>query len=198
LRVGWETRWQHKYLKPSLGLLRDGLASRSGECHSSHRRKSAQAHQTAFRCWECGGGSRDRRGRLGNTPPFPPPRPTAAPQWVGVSPAGSRSARVQPARRGERRSSGRGAGRAWWLWEWLGRLEQLQKVSKSTSLSPTKLIRQIEGELAKHSEFSEKQHPSLHLAPRDWQKEKKPRSQKKARKYPRHQSHNSHYCNIQS
>jgi hypothetical protein len=25
----------------------------------------------------------------------------------------------QPARRGERKSSGVGAGRAWWLWEWL-------------------------------------------------------------------------------
>jgi len=29
--------------------------SRSGECHSSHTHRNAQAHQTGFRCWGCGG-----------------------------------------------------------------------------------------------------------------------------------------------
>ena len=40
--------------------------SRSGECQSSHTHKTAQAHQTGFRCWGSGGDSRGRRGRLGS------------------------------------------------------------------------------------------------------------------------------------
>ena len=35
--------------------LRDGPASLSGACHSSYTHRNAQAHQTGFRCWECGG-----------------------------------------------------------------------------------------------------------------------------------------------
>jgi hypothetical protein len=41
--------------------LKAGLASRSGGCHSSHTHKTALAHQTAFRCWRCGGDARGRR-----------------------------------------------------------------------------------------------------------------------------------------
>jgi len=67
-----------------------------------------------------GSGKAGKRGRLGNTPPFPQSRPTAARHSLGASPAGSRSAQAQPARQGGRRSSGEGAGRGWWLWGWLG------------------------------------------------------------------------------
>ena len=51
--------------------------------------------------------------------PSPQSRPTAALQWVGVSPAGSQSAQAPPRLRGGRRRIGEGAGRAGWLWEWL-------------------------------------------------------------------------------
>ena len=34
--------------------------------------------------------------------------------------AGTRLPEGKPARRGGRRRIGVGAGRAWWLWEWLG------------------------------------------------------------------------------
>jgi hypothetical protein len=64
--------------------------SRSGECHNSHRHKTAQAHQTGCRCWESGGDARGKRARIGNTPPFPQSRPRAARLRLGVSPAGSR------------------------------------------------------------------------------------------------------------
>jgi len=57
------------------------------------------------------------------TPPFLPPRPTAARHLLDASPAGSGSARGRRPRQGGRRSSegdGLGdAGRAGWLWEWL-------------------------------------------------------------------------------
>ena len=107
LDIGWLLWSQLSKIKPRLGSSASRLASRSGECHNSHRHKTALAHQRAFRCWGCGGDSRGRRGRLVNTPPFPQSRPTAARQWVGVSPAGSRSARGQPARRvGRRRLEG--------------------------------------------------------------------------------------------
>jgi len=121
LDIGWLTQGSHSKIKPSLGSSGSGLASRSGECHSSQPRKSVQAPQRAFRCWGCGGGSRGRRAPPGNKPPFPQVRPTAAHLRVGASPAGSRSARGQPARRGGKRRLGGGAGRAWWLWKWLGR-----------------------------------------------------------------------------
>ena len=52
-------------LKPSLGSLSDGLASRSGGCHSSHTHKTALAHRTGFRCAVNGGGNRDRWDRPG-------------------------------------------------------------------------------------------------------------------------------------
>ena len=95
--------------------------SRSGECHSSHTHKTAQAHQTGFRCAGCGGDARDRRARSGNRPPFPQSRLAAVRHLVAVSPAGSQSARAPPRLRDGRRRLGGGAGRAWWLWEWLQR-----------------------------------------------------------------------------
>ena len=77
LSVGWLTQGNHATIKPSLGSLKSGLASRSGECRSSHTHKNAQAPQTASRCWRSGGDSRGKRGRIGNTPPFPQPHPRA-------------------------------------------------------------------------------------------------------------------------
>jgi len=52
--------------------------------------------------------------------PFGQSRPRAAPHLLGVSPTASQLAQGQPAQRGGRRMLGGGAGRAWWLWEWLG------------------------------------------------------------------------------
>ena len=96
---------------PSLGPLASGLASLSGECHSSHRHQTAQAHPEAFRCWVRGGGSHDKRGRPGNTSPFPQSHPTATRHPLGVAQASSRSA-----------GGGLGnAGKAWWLWGWLAK-----------------------------------------------------------------------------
>ena len=111
---------QHCNLKLSLSPFKSRLASRSGECHSSHTNKTAQVRQRVFRYWGSGGGSRGRRGRLGNTPLFPQSRARATRLRVGASPAGSRSAQVPLPRRCGRRRIGGGAGRAWWPWEWLG------------------------------------------------------------------------------
>ena len=53
--------------------------------------------------WGSGGDSRGKRGRLGYTPPFPPPHPRAGCRLRGVSPTGSRRGRGRPARQGGRR-----------------------------------------------------------------------------------------------
>ncbi len=53
------------------------------------------------------------------TPPFPPPPPTARCRRLAVSPAGSRRARGRPPQRGGRRSRGAGLGTLWRLWECL-------------------------------------------------------------------------------
>ena len=44
---------------------------------------------------------------------------TCTGETTAVAVAGSRWTRGQPARRGGRRRIGGGAGRSWWLWEWL-------------------------------------------------------------------------------
>ena len=86
------------------------IASRSGGCHSSHRHKTAQAHQRAFRCWGCGGDSRGKKAPPGNTPPFPQSRPRAALHPLGFSPTCSQSIRGQPARQG---GGGERLGEGW-------------------------------------------------------------------------------------
>ena len=65
-------------------------SSGSGGCHSSHTHKNALAHRTGFRSAVNGGGNRDRRGRPGNTPPFPQSRPRAGRRCLGVSRGGNR------------------------------------------------------------------------------------------------------------
>jgi len=108
---------------PASNLCDRSPHSRSGGCHSSHTHKTALAHQTGSRFAVSGGDSRDRRGRPGNTPPFPPPHPTATPRKVGVSLINSQSTQVQQLLHDGRRriwveleNSWRWAG---WLWAWL-------------------------------------------------------------------------------
>ena len=81
---------------------------RSGGCHSSHTHRNAQAHQTAFHCWGCGGDSRGTQARSGNRPPFPQSRHSIARHPLGVSAAGNRSVQVPPPQRDGRRRLGGG------------------------------------------------------------------------------------------
>ena len=85
--------------------------SRSGECHSSQPHKNAQAHQTAFRCWGCDGGSHGRQAPPANTPLFPQSPPTTKFHPSAVSPTGSRPNQVRQPRQVGNKKIGEGLGR---------------------------------------------------------------------------------------
>jgi len=73
----------------------------------------------AFGCCECNGGSRGRRAPAANTPPFPPVRPTAAPKWVGASPAGGDELGGDQLGGAGEEGAGEVLGVSWRLWEWM-------------------------------------------------------------------------------
>ena len=123
LEVGWETQGNHSKIKPSLCSLKSGLASRSGGCHSSHRRKTALAHQRASRCWGSSGNSRGKRGASWEYVSVS----TATPQrWLpsvwrftNQQPISVRATTAAGRHKKDLGKAGNPCWWAWYLWEWL-------------------------------------------------------------------------------
>ena len=75
LTIPRETQGIQGIIKPRLDSSTSWLASRVGECSSSHRRKNTLACPTEFRFLGSGSGIRCRQGRPGSRTRFPAPHP---------------------------------------------------------------------------------------------------------------------------